>query len=114
MRRFLAALGATAAVATVVVATAIPATLHNGQGSSCPAGSVGVYHFVNTQTEGATAAGTLTASFTDGSTWTITAYKVNQNTQHFLVESEGALITASTNLPGRLVLSDFSCDDVKK
>jgi hypothetical protein len=114
MRRFLAALGATAAVATVVVATAIPATLHNGQGSSCPAGSVGVYHFVNNQTGGATTAGTLMASFTDGSSWTVTAYKVNQHTQHFLVESEGALITASTNLPGRLVLSDFSCDDVKK
>jgi hypothetical protein len=114
MKRFFAVLTLASAVAAVIVATAIPATLHNGQGSSCPGGSVGAYHFVNTQTGGATSAGTLTASFTDGSVWTVTAYKVNQHMQHFLVESEGALITATTNLPGRLVLSHFSCEDVKK
>jgi hypothetical protein len=32
------------------------------------------------------------------------------NTQHFDCIASGSLVSASTNLPGRLVLSDFSCE----
>jgi hypothetical protein len=97
-----------AAVALVTISSpAVAATLSNGSGQSC-GDAVGVWHFVNNQTGGA-AAGTLTATFTDGGTWTVNATTVNQNVQHFFVESTGTLVSASTNLPGRLVLSDFSC-----
>jgi hypothetical protein len=34
--------------------------------------------------------------------------------QHFFVRASGTLLTASTNLPGQLNLSDFTCDTVKK
>jgi hypothetical protein len=102
-----------AAVALVTISSpAVAATLSNGSGQSC-GDAVGVWHFVNNQTGGASA-GTLTATFTDGTVWVVGPSLVNQNTQHFIVESAGTLSTASTNLPGRLVLSDFSCGDVKK
>jgi hypothetical protein len=91
---------------------AIAAELSNGSGQSC-GDSVGVWHFVNNQTGGA-AAGTLTAEFSDGTVWTVEASKVNASNQHFYVESTGTLLSAETNLPGRLVLSDFTCDDSKK
>lgn len=97
-----------AAVALVTISSpAVAATLSNGSGQSC-GDAVGVWHFVNNQTGGA-APGTLTATFTDGSVWVVGPAAVNQNVQHFIVESDGTLSTASTNLPGRLVLSDFSC-----
>lgn len=113
MRKYLAVACLTT-LATVAIATpVVAADLSNGSGQSCPEGSVGTYHFVNNQTGGA-AAGTLTATFSDGTVWVVGASQVNRNTQHFIVESEGALVSASTDLAGRLVLSDFSCGDVKK
>jgi hypothetical protein len=108
-------------LAVLIVALAIPAaawaaTLSNGNSETCD--GVGSYHFVNNQTDGA-AAGTLTATFdTPSGTLIITvgASKVSQSNQQFDVETEGdaTLVTAETNLPGRLVLSDFSCDGGKK
>jgi hypothetical protein len=91
---------------TVALGTAQAATISNLSGQSC-GDSQGVWHFVNNQTGGA-AAGTLTATFTSGS-FTVTASKVLGSTQHFYVTASGTLTGASTNLPGRLVLSDFSC-----
>jgi len=97
----------------LVSSPAVAATLENGNGQSC-GDAIGVWHFVNNQTGGA-AAGTLTATFSDGTTWTVGPSAVNKNTQHFIVESAGTLLSATTgSLPGRLVLSDFSCEDVKK
>jgi hypothetical protein len=97
-----------AATALVMVSSpAVAATLSNGSGQSC-GDAIGVWHFVNNQTGGA-GAGTLTATFSDGTSWTVGPTAVNQNTQHFIVESAGTLLSASTNLNGRLVLSDFSC-----
>ncbi|SDS81554.1 hypothetical protein SAMN04515669_2000 [Jiangella sp. DSM 45060] len=113
MRKSVAVMGLTTLISVAMATPVVAATLSNGDGQSCPEGSVGTYHFVNNQTGGA-AAGTLTASFSDGTNWVVGASQVNKNTQHFIVESEGALVTASTDLPGRLVLSDFSCGDVKK
>jgi hypothetical protein len=104
-------MGATAAL-VMVSSPAVAATLSNGSGQSCGDG-MGVWHFVNNQTGGA-AAGTLNATFSDGSVWNVAPSAVNQNTQHFYVESTGTLISATTTLPGKLVLSDFTCEDVKK
>lgn len=102
-----------AAVAIVGVSSpAVAAELSNAHGQNCE--GVGVWHFVNNQTGGA-AAGLLTATFSDGTFWNVAPSKVTKSTQHFYVESSGTLISASTgNLPGRLVLSDFTCEDTKK
>ena len=91
------------AVGTTVMA----ADLANLDGQSC--GSLtGTWHFVNNQT-GGDPAGTLTYQIgTTGGT--APAMKINRNNQHFIVTGSGELISASTNLPGRLVLSDFTCE----
>jgi hypothetical protein len=101
------------AVVALAGATLMAATLNPSQiGSSCPAGSIGTYHFVNNQTGGA-GAGTLTATWDSGNSCTTGPYKVLANTQHFTCTAEGALTSASTNLPGNLVLSDWTCSPVK-
>lgn len=103
--------GATTAL-VMISSPAVAATLSNGSGQSC-GDAIGVWHFVNNQTGGA-AAGTLNAEFSDGTVWNVAPSNVTKSTQHFYVESTGTLVNATTNLPGKLVLSDFSCDDVKK
>jgi hypothetical protein len=104
-------MAATAALVTLS-SPAVAAELSNGNGQDC-GDAVGSWHFVNNQTGGA-AAGTLNATFSDGTVWNVAPSAVNKNVQHFNVESSGTLVSASTNLPGKLVLSDFSCEDVKK
>ena len=96
-----------AAVATATVGVAFAADLSNGSGQSC-GDFTGTWHFVNNQTGGAPA-GTLTASWTSGDSCTVSASTVNKSNQHFYCTASGTLATASTNLPGRLVLSDFTC-----
>jgi hypothetical protein len=96
-------------VALAVPAVALAATLQPSQiGSGCATGQVGTYHFVNNQTEGATA-GLLSVTFDGVTTSGIQPYMVLRSVQHFSVSSRGTLEAASTNLPGNLVLSDFSC-----
>jgi len=104
---------AAAAVALVGVSTpAVAAELSNAHGQTCD--HVGVWHFVNNQTGGA-APGSLSATFSDGTVWAVAPSKVTKSTQHFYVESSGTLLSASTgSLPGRLVLSDFTCEDDEK
>jgi hypothetical protein len=87
------------------------ASIGNISGQSCGASS-GTWHFVNNQTGGA-AAGTLQAAWSSGNTCTTSASKVNASTQHFYCTASGALSSAVTNLPGKLVLSDFSCNTVE-
>jgi hypothetical protein len=97
--------------ALLLVAGAVPAqaaTIENLSGQSCGADN-GAWHFVNNQTGGA-APGTLTATWSSGDTCTVGPSAVNKNTQHFDCLASGALTSASTNLPGRLVLSDFTCE----
>jgi hypothetical protein len=106
----IAALAAMTAVIALTVAVAVgqAATLNPSQiGTSCDGPAV--WHFVNNQTGGA-AAGTLTATFDTG-TFVVGATTVLANTQHFFVTTSDAatLLGASTNLPGRLVLSDVDC-----
>jgi len=62
------------------------------------------WHFVNNQTGGAPA-GSLTA-WISGQECTTGPSSVLQNTQHFHCSIPGTLESASTTLPGRLVLSD--------
>ena len=87
--------------------SAFAADLANLEGQSCGSAS-GVWHFINNQTGGA-GAGSITAYFSSG-TCTTGPSKVNSHTQHFYCTASGTLLAASTNLPGKLVLSDFSCN----
>jgi hypothetical protein len=111
LRKFVIA--AALIVALAIPVAAIAANLHNGQGSTCGDGFVGSFHFVNNQTGKNAPAGTLTVIFTDG-TQIVAPDKINQSVQQWDVQSNGTLEDASTNLPGNLVLSDFSCTPVKK
>lgn len=109
-----------AAAVVALIGTSSPAVaaeLSNANGQSCGDG-VGLWHFVNNQTGGAPA-GTLTAYFDDGGVTEIQTTgpsKTTSSTQHFYVSSAGTLVSATTgSLPGKLVLSDFTCDTgVKK
>ena len=89
--------------------SAVPATLTNLSGQSCGSFS-GTWHFVNNQIPAGSPTGTLSASWSTGETCTVLASKVLSSTQHFYCTASGTLLSASTNLGGRLQLSDFSCD----
>jgi len=108
MRKIIQA-AALAAAFALPMAPAVAADLSNLSGQSCGS-TMGTWHFVNNQTGGA-AAGTLTATFSSGSVVTVGASKVLSSTQHFYVTSSGTLLSATTGtLPGKLVLSDFTCE----
>jgi hypothetical protein len=92
----------------VGIVPAHAASISNLSGQSC-GDLTGTWHFVNNQTGGAPA-GTLTATWSSGDTCSVSPSKVLANTQHFDCIASGTLLTASTNLPGRLVLSDFTCE----
>jgi hypothetical protein len=92
----------------VSTAPAHAATIGNVSGQSC-GDFIGGWHFINNQTGGA-APGTLTATWSSGDTCTVGPSKVLTNTQHFDCVASGELLSASTSLPGRLVLSDFTCE----
>ena len=82
--------------------------ISNLSGQSC-GDLTGTWHFVNNQTGGA-AAGILTAYFSGDPSMCVTGpSKVLPSVQHFYCYASGGLTGASTTLPGRLVLSDFSC-----
>ena len=116
MKKYLAFFGVVCAFA--IPAAAIAAELDETKftglialGDACTPGEDGAwYHFVNNQTGGA-AAGELSATFSDASENVsgVDPLAVNQNVQHFYVFAESTLIDASTNLPGKLVLSHISC-----
>lgn len=102
-----------ASLAFVLLASVVAvwaATQDNWSGQSC-GGQTGTWHFVNNQTGGVRTPGTLYASWNGGATQCIAeASSINKNTQHFYCTATGALDQgAYTNLPGRLLLSDFSC-----
>jgi hypothetical protein len=101
--------GVATATLVGISSPAIAVSISNLNGQTCGSG-VGTWHFVNNQTGGATTAGILTVSFSDGTNVQVTADKIVQNTQHFNVTAGGDLLSASTNLNGKLVLSDFTCE----
>jgi hypothetical protein len=105
------------AVGALVLALAIPAVAFaatldtskfGGLIGQCGGGTA-TYHFVNNQLGSGMPDGTLTFSFTGGLSSSTGPSMNNGPTQHFLVTSGGTLSSASTNLPGKLVLSDVSC-----
>jgi hypothetical protein len=96
------------AVVAVSGASLMAATIGNLSGQSC-GDFFGTWHFINNQTGGAPA-GTLTAKWSSGDECTVGPSKVLSSTQHFNCAAAGTLLEASTNLPGKLVLSDFSCE----
>jgi hypothetical protein len=100
-----------AAIALGISGAVSAAVISNLSGQSCGEFE-GTWHFVNNQTGGAPA-GVLDATWDSGDACSTGPSKVNASTQHFLCTASGALTSAVTNLPGRLVLSDFSCG-VKK
>ena len=93
---------------TMVSGSAMAASIANLSGQSCGT-LLGTWHFVNNQTGGAPA-GTLSATWSSGDSCTVSAAKVVRSTQHFYCTASGTLTGAVTGLPGRLVLSDFSCE----
>lgn len=103
-RKMLILLGLAVALSS---SPALAASISNLSGQSCGDFS-GTWHFVNNQTGGA-APGTLTATWTSGDSCTVSPSAVNAKTQHFLCTASGTLLSAYTNLPGKLVLSDFTC-----
>ena len=102
-------------VALGIPAVAIAATLNPSQvGTSCD--GMATWHFVNNQTGGA-GPGLLEATFSSPTGLVTTGpSSVLNNTQHFIVQttSGATLLGAETNLPGRLVLSDVTCEPGKK
>ena len=100
------------AVVAVSGGTLMAATLGNLNGQTCGA-DTGTWHFVNNQVPAGSPIGTLSASWDSGNTCTVSASKVNGSTQHFYCTASGALLGASTNLGGKLVLSDYTCQEVK-
>lgn len=97
------------AVVAISGASLMAATISNINGQSCGDFS-GTWHFVNNQVPAGSGVGTLTATWSSGDSCTVSASKVNGSTQHFNCTASGTLVSASTNLGGRLVLSDFSCE----
>ncbi len=99
---------ALAAIALTISGAATAADISNVSGQSC--GSLtGTWHFVNNQLRGASP-GTLTAAWSSGDTCAVGASATTRSVQHFYCSASGELLSASTNLGGRLVLSDFSCE----
>ena len=93
---------------TAGLVAAHAADIDNLSGQSC-GDFTGAWHFVNNQTGGA-GPGTLTATWDSGDICIVGPSKVSKKNQHFNCIASGALLSASTNLPGRLVLSDFTCE----
>lgn len=95
-------------VAALSVATmAYAATLSNGSGQSCGE-SLGTWHFVNNQNQGIVT--NLDACFSSGCTSGVQASAVNRSTAHYYVTAAGSLVSAQNGSPGKIVLSDFTCD----
>lgn len=113
MKKRLSTLVLALGLAMALSIPAIAADLHGAHvGTECENGFASL-HFVNNQTEGTTWAGTITVDFDSGPQVVQSADKINRNVQHFWVFSpEGTVLQgASTDLPGMLVLSDYTCND---
>lgn len=98
------------AVVALAGGTLMAATISNLNGQSC-GDFTGQWHFVNNQVPSGSPAGQLTATWSSGDSCTTSPSAISGNgqTQHFICNASGTLVSASTNLGGKLVLSDFSC-----
>lgn len=100
------------AVVALTGGTLMAATIANLKGQSCGS-DTGVWHFVNNQVPAGSPVGTINATWSSGDSCTTAASHVTGSTQHFYCTASGTLESASTNLGGKLVLSDYTCTDVK-
>jgi hypothetical protein len=112
MRKYLAA--GVLTVALIVPALASSAVLEKGAGATCASG-LGTWNFVNNKTEGA-AAGSLNVFFDTEEFGVILFGPVgptvaNKSVQKFTLytNNRATLVSASTNLPGKLVLESVGC-----
>src|SRR4030095_6111895 len=101
--------GMAVAMAMGLSSAALAGDIQNLSGQSCGDFS-GSWHFVNNQTDGA-GPGTLVATWDSGDTCIIGPSHVKKSGEHFDCFASGTLLSAYTDLPGRLVLSDFSCEN---
>lgn len=108
--RKLIGLSAVGLAAGAVCVAAWAATLTNVSGQSC-GDFLGNWHFVNTQSGGGTSP--LYVCFTSGCI-SVQASKVLNSTTHYNVSASGTLLNGSNNNPGKVVLSDFTCEDKKE
>jgi len=102
--------------ALALPAAASAAVLQKGAGTSCA--GFGTWTFLNNQTGGA-AAGSFQFTFADENgvqfTFGRSPSEVNNGTQKATVimtpelTSSWTLVSASTNLPGKLILASFEC-----
>jgi hypothetical protein len=111
MRKFI--LLVVALVALAIPATAVAVTLHEPhEGLGCEGG--GTFHFVANQLGGATT-GTLDATFSSGDVIIdMSPTHTTRGTLHWTLEASGTVTSAESSVGGKLVLSDFECDDEKK
>lgn len=111
-RKFIMLLGLVFAVSASPV---MAADLANFENQSC-GDATGDWHFVLNNIPGSYGLGTLTATFSgDPATCTdvgnYPGKTKDKSTQHFYCNGfPGALHSASTDIPGNLRLSQFSCD----
>jgi hypothetical protein len=121
-KRILAGIGLFVGLTLSGAVPAVAAELNPSQvGTSCE--TAALWHFVNNQTGGAQA-GFIQVIFDSGEVVTVAATQVNNSSMQFFVSSSGGAAiesaktytdsTLTTQLPGRLVLSDLFCDDTKK
>ena len=99
----------TGIAAALMGGAAYAVSISNLNGQSCGDFS-GNWHFINNQVTGGLV-GTLTATWSSGDSCVVAAsqYNPSKTTQHFNCTASGTLVSASTNLDGKLVLSDFTC-----
>jgi hypothetical protein len=109
MRKYLVLAGIVAALA--IPATAIAVDLHGPHvGLGCSEG--GTFHFVANQTGGAV--GTLDVEFSGvGSVTGMAPTSYNNGTNHWWIDASGYIISASSTVGGKLVLSYYECDAKK-
>jgi hypothetical protein len=111
MRKILILVGLLAALA--IPAAALAAELntdHFGDqitaGDKCAKGAF--YHIVNVHSGGADDS-TLDVVFSNETKTNVSSYQSPGNTTHYLVFSTGKLLSAENELPGFLVISDYTC-----
>jgi hypothetical protein len=90
--------------------TALAADIGNLSGQSC-GDLTGMWHFVNNQVPKGSGDGTLTATWDSGDMCMVGPSSTSKKVRHFDCVASGMLSTATTDLGGKLVLSDFSCED---
>jgi len=103
-RKMLMLLGLALAVSSSPV---LAASLENAQGQSC-GDFTGTWHFVNNQNGGTVTP--LDACFSSGCVSGVQASSNNKSVAHYFVIATGTIISASNSSPGKIVLSDFSCE----